>query len=118
MLISCTNKGCYALDEHLLDQSENKLEGGNVICIECGGIVNVPRITKNVLKSLGQIRREAKNSLKFPCKDCGHKGAPNLVKQANGTTTAHCQSCQKPLKIHPSFIEALKVIGANGEKAN
>lgn len=103
MLLSCTHKGCFSHDHHLLDPDTNE-----VFCLECGeAIKNVPNPTKSVLKSLGQIKRKSKNGLQYTCKDCGHNDRPLLKSLSGGVKIATCRKCGKKMDIHPSFIQAM-----------
>ena len=53
---NCTNKGCMKYNEPFLDTSSN-----DVICSECNRvIVNIPIFTKNLMKTLGQVKKSVK----------------------------------------------------------
>lgn len=105
MYLNCTNKGCYANDEHCLDEEENE-----VYCIECGEQVNVPSTTKAILKSLRQIKRRVKSGVQFTCKQCNTTDKPMLKKMGDEQMVAACRKCEAQLEIHPSFIQAMKVM--------
>jgi len=105
MFIECTNKGCYASEEQLLDPEENE-----VYCVECGETINVPPTTKALLKSLGQIKKAVKSGIQYTCKSCNFTGKPLLKKMAGTTHAAYCRKCDAQLDVHPSFIQALKLM--------
>ncbi len=105
MLLNCTNKGCYANDEHKLDLNEDK-----VICDHCGKEITVPETTKRTLKSLNQVRKKPKTGIQITCKTCGHTDKPVLSQQPN-STIATCRKCYAKLDIHPSFVNAMREMG-------
>lgn len=115
MILQCTNKGCFASGEHLLDDKAGDNGEGQVICIECGESINVPRTTKVILKSLGQIRKNVATGLQFLCKECGTRDRPILKKMSKTQTIAVCKKCSKQLEIPPSFIQALKFIKVDSD---
>lgn len=106
MLLSCDKKGCYAQDEHLLD-----LTTGQINCTACGEAINLPPTTKNILKTMGQVRRTAKSGIQVKCKACGQSGKPLLKTLVGGATFATCRKCDAKLDVHPSFVLAMKEIG-------
>ncbi len=107
MLLNCTNKGCYANDEHKLDLNEDK-----VICDHCGKEINVPVTTKKMLKTLNQVRKKAKTGIQITCKMCDHTDKPILVRQPK-TTIATCRKCGSKLEMHQSFINAMVEMGSD-----
>lgn len=113
MILQCTNKGCYASGEHLLEEKAGPKGDGQVICIECGEVCEFPRTTKVILKSLGQVRKQVSTGLQFLCKECGTKDRPVIKKLSATQSIAMCKNCDKQLNIHPSFIQALKFIKAD-----
>lgn len=107
MLIQCTSKGCYSQDHHLLDVTSNE-----ITCNSCGEVIDVPVTTKKALQSMSQIRRTPKSGIQIKCKGCGHTGKPLLKKLSGGAAMGVCRKCAKQLDIHPSFIMAMKELGA------
>lgn len=105
MLLKCTNKGCYADGEHLLDETKNEVN-----CVECGEPIEVPNTTKTILKSLRQVQRKVKSGVQFTCKECGQTDKPLLRNMAGNITKAICRHCDAELDVHPSFIQAMKVM--------
>jgi hypothetical protein len=107
MLIQCTSKGCYTQDHHLLDATTN-----DITCNTCGEVIDVPVTTKKALRSMGQIRRTPKSGVQIKCKACGHSGKPLLKTLSGGVSVGVCRKCSKQLDVHPSFILAMKELGA------
>jgi len=106
MLLSCTHKGCFSHDNHLLD-----VEANEVYCLECGeAIKNVPNPTKAVLKSLGQVSRKNTTGMQYVCGSCKHKGKPLIKPLAGGAKVATCRKCGKKMDIHPAFVQAMSEI--------
>lgn len=105
MILTCTNKGCYASGEHTLDKNDN-----NVYCIDCGEAIDVPQTTKVILKSLGQVQRKVKSGVQFTCKECKHTDKPLLKSLAADKKVGVCRNCDAQLDIHPSFIQAMSVM--------
>ena len=107
MIIGCTNKGCFAQEEHLLNEADD-----TVYCLKCHGVVNVPRTTKATLRTLKQLKRPSKKGLSFQCQHCKVIDRPLLKTLANKVTVAVCKSCGQVLENVPApFIEALKIVG-------
>lgn len=107
MILTCDNKGCYAQDEHRLDESDN-----TVYCTKCCKPIDYPQTTKTALKKLGQVKRHVKKGLAFTCKHCKATERPELKKLGGitGPTIAVCKECGKQLDIPGPFIEAIKSI--------
>jgi transcription elongation factor Elf1 len=108
MLIQCTHKGCYAQDHHLLDIGSDE-----VTCNNCGNAINLPPTTKKALVTMNQIRKTPKSGLTFKCKSCGHNSKPLLKTLSGGVTIATCRKCDKQIDMHPSFILAMREMGAD-----
>jgi NMD protein affecting ribosome stability and mRNA decay len=106
MLLSCTNKGCYAQDNHLLDLTTNK-----VLCVDCGKEVVVSKPTLGILKSMGQVKRSVRSGIQSICKACKTQDNPVLKKLNGKVMIAACRKCGEKLDMHPSFIEAMKETG-------
>lgn len=104
MLLSCSNKGCFDQNEHLLDQQTNE-----VMCLKCNRPIPYPQTTKKTLASLGQVMRHVKKALEFECKGCGKTSRP-LVRPVGRTSIAVCRHCGERFNISAPFVEALKMV--------
>ena len=105
MFISCTNKGCFASTEALLDVTTN-----DVICRDCGKpITGITSFAKVSLKTLGQTTKGQKKSqkLEFDCLSCSKKVQPILV---GGKIT--CPDCKVEMKNIPvTFRHVVELLG-------
>ena len=110
MLLSCTNKGCYSQDNHLLD-----LDTNTVLCVECGKEVAVSKPTLGILKTMGQVKRSVKSGIQSVCKACKSTDNPVLKKLNGKVYYAVCRKCGEKLDMHPSFVEAMKETGGYKE---
>lgn len=110
MLLTCTNKGCYSQDNHLLD-----LESNTVLCVDCGKQVSVSTPTLGILKSMGQVKRSVKSGIQSVCKACKTQDNPVLKKLNGKVLYAVCRKCGENLNMHPSFVEAMKETGGYKE---
>jgi Fe2+ or Zn2+ uptake regulation protein len=103
MIIQCTHKGCYSLDNHELDLSTDQ-----VVCLACGKDIVVPPTTKKTLQSFGQVKRKVNKGFTVACKACAHEDKPLLKTLSGATSIAVCRKCGGKLDIHPSFLLAMK----------
>ena len=98
----CSNKGCGKSQEPLLDKSTNE-----VYCAECNNVIpNVPSFTKNVLSSMGQVKRFVPKQKAFSrlCASCNKTDQPVI---ANGQIV--CPICKAEVKdITPTYAHALR----------
>lgn len=112
--LTCTNKGCYATGYHKLD-----LDSGDVICEDCGQVVDVSPYMKKILKSNGQTFKKAKTAQEVVCPHCKKADVPVLLSYGNDVFEVACTHCGgindhltnyfiEPLKINPG-IERLRV---------
>lgn len=107
MLLTCSNKGCYSQDYHKLDKDSN-----DVICVSCGGPVEVTKYVKASLLSQGQIIKKAKSTLESKCPSCGSVEGPALLKYSKAVFKVGCKAC-KEVNVHLTkyFLGALKLKG-------
>lgn len=100
MLLQCQNKGCVQLNEAKLDMSTDQ-----VICSECGKpIENISVFAKRTLKQVGQVIRTSNSPWQKQCLKC------NVLRDlVVSGEEALCKVCRMPVKVHASFVQALKV---------
>ena len=104
-VITCSNKGCYASTDALLDLTTNV-----VICRDCGKpIDSVTSFAKVTLKSLGQTTKGQKKAraLEFDCQTCNKKVVPSLK---DGKII--CSECENEMKNVPTtFRHVIELMG-------
>lgn len=104
MLIYCSNKGCGATTDAKLNT-----ETLEVMCEECGQpISNVSDMMKRVLKSSGQIIRDAqKKAFTMGCKSC-NANRQVVLDEKDDTV---CCVCGVHINVHPAMKQAILEIG-------
>jgi hypothetical protein len=119
-IINCTNKGCYSQDFHKLD-----LESNEVICGDCGQVVEVSPYMKKIMKDSGQVFRKAKTTKEALCKACNMSDVPVLLDYGDDLFEAACKHCGavnqhltnyfiEPLKMNDQ-VDRIKVTVVEGE---
>jgi hypothetical protein len=105
MLLTCSNKGCFAQDYHKLDK-----DSGDVLCAACGNPVDVTQYVKTSLLAQGQIMRKPKPSMEVKCSSCGSSEGPVLLKYSKTLFKVGCKAC-KEVNVHLTkyFLSALKI---------
>lgn len=105
MLLTCSNKGCFAQDYHKLDK-----DSGDVLCAACGNPISVTQYVKTSLLSQGQIMRKPKPSMEVKCSSCGSSEGPVLLKYSKTLFKVGCKAC-KEVNAHLTkyFLNALKI---------
>lgn len=105
MLLTCSNKGCFAQDYHKLDK-----DSGDVLCAACGNPVDVTQYVKTSLLAQGQIMRKPKPSMEVKCSSCGSSEGPVLLKYSKTLFKVGCKAC-KEVNVHLTkyFLNALKI---------
>jgi hypothetical protein len=105
MLLTCSNKDCFAQDYHKLDK-----DSGDVLCVACGNPVDVTQYIKTSLLAQGQIMRKPKPSIEMKCSSCGSSEGPVLLKYSKTLFKVGCKAC-KEVNVHLTkyFLSALKI---------
>lgn len=86
---SCTNKGCGKTQEPYIDLTDDK-----VYCSECNKeILNLSPFTKNLMKSMKQIKKKVVAAFSVKCGKCGKEAQPKL----NAKDDVICGLCNKVL---------------------
>jgi len=101
MLLSCNNRGCFAVDYHRLD-----LTTGDVLCVKCQKPVNVTKIAKSVLKSSQQVVKTVRSENELTCanKACGATGTPFVKKYSAVDYRVYCNVCGEENKHQTKFF--------------
>ncbi len=100
MMMNCTNKGCFKLQEPLLDLSDDK-----VYCGDCDKeLTNISPFLKQQLKSSRQIRVGGSTSKAYTlaCGLCKKECRPFIKNKS-----IYCSACQKEMPLSPSFKHML-----------
>lgn len=105
MLLTCSNKGCFAQDYHKLDK-----DSGDVLCAACGNSIDVTQYVKTSLLAQGQIMRKPKPSMEVKCSSCGSSEGPVLLKYSKTLFKVGCKAC-KEVNVHLTkyFLNALRI---------
>jgi hypothetical protein len=119
-ILTCTNKGCYSQDYHKLDVDSN-----DVVCKDCGQIVDVNDYMKKTMKNNGQIFKKAQTTKQVVCKQCQVADVPVLLDYGLDTYEVVCNHCGflnqhltnffiEPLRLNPQ-VEKIEVAIVDGE---
>jgi len=106
-LLNCTNKGCFKIQNSLLNPETNE-----VICGECGNpISGVSDFTKRQMKSMGEIiKSSSKESFAIKCNSCNKSGTPII-----DNDKCVCKYCKKDLNVSKIYLNMLKQNVKNSE---
>jgi len=108
-MMNCNNKGCGKHQTPALDLKDN-----DVYCAECGKtIVGVSIFMKNLMKSLGQVRKPPRPAYSVRCDKCKQEALPKL----DTTGKLICSWCNHlHTNISGPFAILIKKAIAEGDK--
>jgi len=107
-ITNCTTKGCRKEMQPYLNPLTNEVH-----CSECDApIANIPVFTKNLMKTLGQVKKSAKVAFSIRCTKCKVEALPKI----SDTNKLVCVSCNSPLNISKIYENQVREVIKKGNQ--